>query len=173
MYSFGRAYFKITALLFVVFIMPLAVYGIGTTLEMPGKTAEQATEKSKNVLKKLNTNCIEQDITLGSQWRCKTPFFSIVGLDIFVSTLPDRAIVRADAINRQSYAFIDALAQENGEGPFTNKYEEKSLLMTIGTTLLSPALGYWYTNSNSMVRSKSMLLPVLGLFLGDVALFWM
>ncbi|MBV6493403.1 MAG: hypothetical protein LDLANPLL_01419 [Turneriella sp.] len=157
----------------LIFLCVNSTYAMGAALELPGKSTEETIAKAQVVLKKLNTQCVEQEITLGANWRCKTPFFSIVSLDIYVSTLTDRAFLRADAPNRQSYAFIDAVAEENGQGPFQNKYESKSLLLTFGATLLSPALGYWYTNYNSMVRSKSTLLTTLGLFLGDAALFWM
>jgi hypothetical protein len=148
------------------------IWGLGASLDLPGKTAEQATELAKRSLKRLNTDCIEQDVTLGANWRCKTPLLSIVSLDIFVSTIPEKSIVRADSRNRQSYAFIDLVAQENGQGPFEHKYAEKSLLTTVGATLLSPALGYWYVNSGSMIKSKSIFLPFLGMLAGDLALFW-
>ncbi len=148
------------------------VWSVGASLDMPGKTPEEAVATAKRALARINTDCIEQEITLGAHWRCKTGFFSIVGLDVFVSTIPDKTIIRADSRNRQSFAFIDLVAHESGQGPFAHTYGEKSLLLTAGATLISPALGYWYVNSNSMIRNKSTFLPMLGLFFGDLALFW-
>ncbi|HNA80786.1 MAG TPA: hypothetical protein PKY99_15095, partial [Turneriella sp.] len=150
-----------------------STFAIGASLDLPGKTAEEGTQLVKRSLKRLNTDCVEQDITLGSQWRCKTPLFSIVSLDIFVSTIPEKTIIRADSRNRQSYAFIDLVSNENGEKPYETKYSEKSLLLSAGATLVSPALGYWYANSNSMIKNKSIFLPILGFLAGDLALFWM
>lgn len=148
------------------------IWGLGASLDMPGKTAEQVTELAKKSLKRLNTECVDQDVTMGAQWRCKTPLFSIVSLDIFVSTIPEKSIIRADSRNRQSYAFIDLVSQEAGLPGFDHKYKEKSMLMTVGATLISPALGYWYVNSDSMIKNKSTLLPFLGFLAGDLALFW-
>jgi hypothetical protein len=139
---------------------------------MPGKTPEEAIDTAKRALERLNTTCIEQDITLGAHWRCKTGFFSLVGLDVSVVAIADKAIIRADSRNRQSYAFIDLVAHETGLGPFPHTYGEKSLLLATGATLVSPALGYWYVNSSSMIKNKSIFLPMLGLILGDLALFW-
>lgn len=139
---------------------------------MPGKKPEEAVDAAKRALQRLNTDCIEQDITLGAHWRCKTGFFSLLGLDVTVLNPTDRVVLRADSRNRQSFAFIDLVAHENGQGPFAHTYGEKSLLLTAGATLVSPALGYWYVNSNSMIRNKSIFLPMLGLFFSDLALFW-
>lgn len=154
------------------FLLAPGIWGLGASLDLPGKTADQATEVARRALKRLNTECTEQDITLGAHWRCKTPFYSIVSLDVFVSTIPDKAIIRADSRGRQGYAFIDLVAQETGQGPFEQKYGEKSLLMTFGATMLSPAIGYWYINSNSMIKNKSIFLPFVGMLFGDLALFW-
>lgn len=146
---------------------------VGASLELPGKTPEQAVETAKNALQRLDTTCIEQEITNGAYWRCKTPFFSVVGLDVSVATLTDnKPLIRADSRNRQSFAFIDLIAHDSGQGPFAHSYGEKSLLLAAGATLLSPALGYWYVNSHSMIKNKSNFLPMLGLFFGDLALFW-
>lgn len=148
-------------------------WSVGASFDMPGKTPEEAVDTAKRALKRLNTDCTEQEITMGGHWRCKTGLFSIVGLDVFVSTIPDKALIRADSRNRQSFAFVDLVAHESGQGPFANTYGEKSLLLTAGATLISPALGYWYVNSNSMIRNKSTFLPMLGLLFGDLALFWL
>jgi hypothetical protein len=148
------------------------LWSLGASIDMPGKTAEQATEIAQKALKRLDTTCAEKDETMGAHWRCKTPFYSIVSLDVFVSTIPDKAIVRADSRGRQGYAFIDLVAQEAGQGPFENKYTEKSMLLTVGATLVSPAFGYWYINSGSMIKSKSIFLPFVGMLFGDLALFW-
>lgn len=149
-----------------------SAWAVGASFDMPGKTADEAVETTKKALKRLNTDCVEQEITLGAHWRCKTPFYSLVGLDIFVSTIPEKTIIRADSRNRQSFAFVDLVAQENGQGPFPNTYGEKSLLLTAGATLITPALGYWYVNSNSMIKNKSIFLPMMGMLFGDLALFW-
>ena len=148
------------------------IWSLGASMDMPGKTAEQATEVAKRALKRLDADCIEKDETMGATWRCKTPIYSIVSLDVFVSTIPDKAIIRADSRGRQGYAFIDLVAQENGQGPFEQKYGTKSIPLTVGATLLSPAFGYWYINNNSMIKSKSILLPFAGMLFGDLALFW-
>lgn len=161
--------------LYACLVFPLltpGLWALGASLDLPGKTADQSVEIAKRSLKRLNTDCVEQDVTLGAHWRCKTPFYSIVSLDVFVSTIPEKSIVRADSRNRQSYAFVDLVAQENGQGPFENKYSDKSLLLTLGTTLVSPAFGYWYINSGSMIKSKSIFLPFVGMLFGDLALFW-
>ena len=152
--------------------LPASAHAIGASLDLSGKTADEATEIVKKSLKRLDANCVEQEITLGSHWRCKTPFFSIVGLDVFVSSIPDKTVIRADSRNRQSYAFIDLVASETGAKPYENKYGEKSLLIAAGATLITPALGYWYVNSNSMIKNKSIFLPFLGFLAGDLALFW-
>lgn len=167
-----------TRLLFLSFCFialgsPSPAFAVGASLELPGKTPEQAIETAKSALKRLNTDCVEQEITNGANWRCKTPFLSVIGLDVSVATLADnKPLIRADSRNRQSFAFIDLVAHDNGQGPFPHRYGEKSLLLTAGATLLSPALGYWYANSNSMIKNKSTFLPMLGLFFGDLALFW-
>ncbi len=148
------------------------IYGLGASFDMPGKTPDQAVEIAKRSLQRLNVNCIDQEVTLGAHWRCKTGFFSIVGLDVFVSTIPEKSIIRADSRNRQSYAFIDLVANETGQPPFEKTYGEKSLLLSTGATLISPALGYLYVNSNSMIKNKSVFLPFLGFLFGDLALFW-
>jgi len=148
------------------------VYGLGASFDMPGKTPDQAVEIAKRSLQRLNVNCIDQEVTLGAHWRCKTGFFSIVGLDVFVSTIPEKSIIRADSRNRQSYAFIDLVANETGQPPFEKTFGEKSLLLSTGATLISPALGYLYVNSNSMIKNKSVFLPFLGFLFGDLALFW-
>lgn len=149
-----------------------SAWGLGASFDMPGKTPDQAVEVAKRSLARLNVNCIEQEITLGAHWRCKTSFFSLVGLDVFVSTIPEKSIIRADSRNRQSYAFIDLVANETGQPPFERTYGEKSLLLSTGATLISPALGYLYVNSNSMIKNKSVFLPFLGFLFGDLALFW-
>ncbi len=158
----------------VAVFLPLVapVWGVGSSFDMPGKTPEEAVDVAKRSLKRLNVNCVEQEITLGAHWRCKTTFFSLVGLDVFVSTIPEKAIIRADSRNRQSFAFIDLVANETGHAPFERQYTEKSLLLTAGATLVSPAFGYWYVNSNSMIKNKSTFLPFLGFLFGDLALFW-
>ncbi len=148
------------------------LWSVGASIDLPGKTAEQATEVAKKALQRLNTTCTEKEETMGAHWRCKTPFYSIVSLDVFVSTIPDKAIVRADSRGRQGYAFIDLVAQDAGQGPFDQKYGEKSMLLTVGATMVSPAFGYWYINSGSMIKSKSIFLPFLGMLFGDLALFW-
>lgn len=152
--------------------LPSSSYAVGASLDLSGKTADEATEIVKKSLKRLDANCVEQEITLGSHWRCKTPFYSIIGLDVFVSSIPDKTVIRADSRNRQSYAFIDLVAQETGTKPYDNKYGNKSLLLAAGATLITPALGYWYVNSNSMIKNKSIFLPFLGFLAGDLALFW-
>lgn len=160
------------AFLAAFFAVNPAAYALGASFDLPGKKPEEAVEITKKALKRLDTSCDEQDITLGAHWRCKTPFFSILSLDVFVSTIPDKSIVRADARNRQSFAFIDLVAQESGSAPFDHKYGDKSLLLTFGATMVSPALGYLYVNTNSMVKNKSVFLPFLGFLFGDLALFW-
>lgn len=149
------------------------VYGLGASIDLPGKSAEEATEVAKKALKRLDVTCNDLDITLGAHWRCKTPFYSFIGLDVFVSTIPEKSIIRADARNRQSFAFVDLVANELGQGPYEKKYGEKSLLFSTAATLVSPGLGYLYANTNSMIRNKSIFLPVLGFLFGDLALFWM
>ncbi len=162
-----------SALLFTGLLgLPASTHAVGASLDLSGKTADEATEIVKKSLKRLDANCVEQEITLGAHWRCKTPFYSIVGLDVFISAIPDKTVVRADSRNRQSYAFIDLVANETGAKPYENKYGEKSLLLAAGATLITPALGYWYVNSNSMIRNKSIFLPFLGFLAGDLALFW-
>lgn len=157
---------------FSCYLTANTTWALGASFDMPGKSAEEATVVAKRALQRLNADCIDQDTTLGAHWRCKTPFYSIINLDIFVSTIPEKAIVRADSRNRQSYAFIDLIAHEAGQSTFEQKYAEKSMLTTLGTTLLSPALGYWYVNSNSMIKNKSILIPLASFFFGDLALFW-
>ena len=152
--------------------LPTPAHAVGASLDLSGKTADEATEIVKKSLKRLDANCIEQDITLGSHWRCKTPFYSIIGLDVFVSSIPDKTVIRADSRNRQSYAFIDLVANETGAKPYEHKYGDKSLLLAAGATLITPALGYWYVNSKSMIKNKSVFLPFLGFLAGDLALFW-
>lgn len=146
---------------------------VGAALEMPGKKPEEAVAVVQNALRRIHTTCIEQEITLGAHWRCKTPFFSVVGLDISVTALPEKSIIRADSRNRQGFAFIDLVAQETGQGPFAQRYGEKSFIVGTLATAISPALGYWYVNSNSMIRNKSLFWPMLGLIFGDLFLFWM
>lgn len=148
-------------------------YGLGASIDLPGKSADEATEVAKKALKRLDVTCNEQDITLGAHWRCKTPFYSFIGLDVFVSTIPEKSIIRADARNRQSFAFVDLVANEMGQGPFERKYSDKSLLLSTAATLVSPGLGYLYANTNSMIKNKSIFLPVMGFLFGDLALFWM
>lgn len=150
------------------------LYGVGASLDIKGKTTEEAVAVTKKALERLDTTCLEKDITLGAEWRCKTPFFSIVGLDVFIATVPDKVILRADASNRQSFAFVDLVEHEidpTKKNP--NTYTEKSLWLTAGATLISPALGHWYVNENSMLKNRSTFLTTLGLFAGDLALFWM
>jgi hypothetical protein len=159
------------ALIFATFA-PNRAWGIGASVDLPGKTPEQAVEIAKSALQKLNTTCNDREITNGAHWRCKTPFYSIVGLDVYVSTIPDKAIVRADSSNRQSYAFVDLVSHEAGLPGFEHKYGDKSLLLGTGATLISPALGYLYVNTGSMIKSKSVFLPFLGFLAGDLALFW-
>jgi hypothetical protein len=171
-------YRRLAGLLPVLFttlgvLNPDALHALGASFDLPGKKPEEAVDVAKRALKRLDTDCAEQDVTLGAHWRCKTPFFSVLSLDVFVSTIPDKAIVRADSRNRQSFAFIDLVAQESGSGPFEHKYGDKSLLLTFGATMVSPAFGYWYINSNSMVKNKSIFLPFLGFLFGDLALFWL
>lgn len=149
------------------------MYALGASIDLPGKSAEEATEVAKKALKRLDVTCNEQDITLGAHWRCKTPFYTFIGLDVFVSTIPEKSIIRADARNRQSFAFVDLVAHEMGQGPFERKYGDKSLLLSTAATLVSPGLGYLYANTNSMIKNKSSFLPVLGFLFGDLALFWM
>lgn len=176
----SRAGFKIPSCLlsFAVLVcctlaVPAGIHSVGSSLDIPGKSADEVTEIVKRSLKRIDANCVEQEITLGSHWRCKTPFYSIIGLDVFVSTIPEKTVIRADSRNRQSYAFIDLISHETGAKPYENKYSEKSLLLSTGATLISPALGYWYVNSNSMIKNKSVFLPFLGFLAGDLALFWM
>ncbi|AFM12940.1 hypothetical protein [Turneriella parva] len=168
------AIFSICRLSFtaVVFSCLGSIWGLGASFDMPGKTPEQAVEVAKRSLARLNVNCIDQEVTLGAHWRCKTSFFSIIGLDVFVSTIPEKSIIRADSRNRQSYAFIDLVANETGQPAYEKTYGEKSLLLSTGATLISPAFGYLYVNSNSMVKNKSVFLPFLGYLFGDLALFW-
>lgn len=156
----------------LVFSCLSTLWGLGASFDMPGKTPEQAVEVAKRSLARLNVNCVDQEVTLGAHWRCKTSFFSIIGLDVFVSTIPEKSIIRADSRNRQSYAFIDLVANETGQPAYEKTYGEKSLLLSTGATLISPALGYLYVNSNSMVKNKSVFLPFLGYLFGDLALFW-
>jgi hypothetical protein len=147
-------------------------WSVGASMDMPGKTPEEAIDTAKRALKRLDTHCVEQEITMGGHWRCKTGFFSVVDLDVSVATIPEKVILRADSRNRQSFAFIDLVAHETGQGPFAKTYSEKSLVLAAGATLISPALGYWYVNSNSMIKNRSIFLPMLGLFFADLALFW-
>ncbi|MBL8033651.1 MAG: hypothetical protein JNJ69_08125 [Leptospiraceae bacterium] len=172
----GRTYpwrlLRAAVMMLGIAVSASAVHAIGASLDLPGKTAEEGTAVVKRSLKRLNTDCVEMDITLGSNWRCKTPFFSLVSLDIFVSTIPEKTVIRADSRNRQSYAFIDLVSNELGQPKYDKTYGEKSLLLTAGATLISPALGYWYVNSNSMIKNKSIFLPFLGFLAGDLALFW-
>ncbi|MBS0619003.1 MAG: hypothetical protein JSR44_12495 [Spirochaetes bacterium] len=153
-------------------LLPTHIYAVGSSLDLPGKSAEETIQIAKHALERLDANCIEQDITLGAQWRCKTPFYSPLNLDIFVSTIPDKSIIRADSRTRQSYAFVDLVANETGQPPYEQSYAEKSVLLSLGATLVSPALGYWYANSNTMIKAKSVFLPLLGFLAGDLALFW-
>lgn len=146
---------------------------MGASIDLPGKTPDEATDITKRALKRLGATCNEQDITMGAHWRCKTPWYSYLGLDVFVSTIPEKAIIRADARNRQSLAFIDLVANETGQGPYPHNYGEKSLLLNFGATMISPSLGFLYTNSNSMVRQRSVFLPFISLLAGDLFLFWM
>lgn len=170
--SFNKAVFR--PIFLVGFIaLPAHVFALGASIDLPGKSAEEATEIAKKALKRLDVTCNDQDITLGAHWRCKTPFYTYIGLDVFVSTIPEKSIIRADARNRQSFAFVDLVANEMGQGPFERKYADKSLLFSTAATLVSPGLGYLYANTNSMIKNKSIFLPVLGFLAGDLALFWM
>jgi hypothetical protein len=164
----------ILSYLLLALILPLAApaWGVGASFDLPGKTPEEAVEVAKRSLKRLDVTCVDQEITLGAHWRCKTSFFSLVGLDVFVATIPEKSIIRADSRNRQSFAFVDLVANETGNPPFEHTYGDKSLLLTAGATLISPAFGYWYVNSNSMIKNKSIFLPFLGFLFGDLALFW-
>jgi len=157
----------------VLFFVSHQLFALGASIDLPGKSPEEATEITKRALDRLGATCKDQEITMGAHWRCKTPWYSFLGLDVFVSTIPEKAIVRADARNRQSLAFVDLVAHEIGQGPFDHKYGEKSLLLNFGATLISPSLGYLYINSNSMVRNKSIFIPFFALFGSDLLLFWM
>ena len=171
-FKFPAGFFASVLFIVVLAALPSSTHAVGASLDLSGKTADEATEIVKKSLKRLDANCIEQEVTLGSHWRCKTPFYSIIGLDVFVSSIPDKTVIRADSRNRQSYAFIDLVASETGAKPYDHKYGDKSLLLAAGATLITPALGYWYVNSNSMIKNKSIFLPFLGFLAGDLALFW-
>ena len=148
------------------------LWSISAAIDLPKKSVDEGKEYALRALKRLNTNCTEMDVTLGSAWRCKTSTWSIIGLDVFVSTIPEKTILRVDASTRASHAFIDIVAQDMGQGPYEKKYTEKSLILSTATTLISPSLGYLYVNYDTMMKSKSIWLKSMGLLFADLSLFW-
>lgn len=169
--QFKRTLYCLTAVL--CFSLTSAITGIGASIELPNKSAEEADRLVKKTLDKLQVAYRDEDVTDGFAHRYTSRWYSPFDVSVYIGSYPNRAIVHVASTTRQSYAFADALLIEDGQGPFEKKYSEKSLFLSTASTLISPGLGHYYINSGTPFRTRSSTLTSLGYLGVDLVLFWL
>lgn len=162
-------------LFYFLLIQPLMspIPAAGATIELADKKPEEAKEIVGKCLGNLKSGYKEKEDTEGFHYHLANTFFNVYKYDIYITTYDQKnSIVRIDAPARMSYALGNVFEQYDKRGKFEKKYPQKSVLLGDITTVISPGLGYIYTNINSPFARDNIWFPPIIHFMGDAILFW-
>lgn len=149
------------------------LFASGASVELSGKNSEEAKKIVEKSLEHLGSGYKYQEDTEGFDYHLSNTYFNFYKYDIYITSYDQQnSIIRIDAPGKMSYALGNVFEQHEKPGTFPQKYPQKNLLVADITTMISPGLGYIYTNINSPFARENIWFPPIIHFGVDAILFW-